>query len=90
MKNEIPVDELPLWGKFNKPKQLYYTWEACPKIDGLYTRPGRRKPGLVSMHKSVVDQIPEFQWAKDKIKTDADLRSMCSQGFAREFKNANP
>lgn len=79
-----------LWGKFNKPEPLYYTWQACPKIDALYQRPGRKKPGLVYMHKSAVNLIPEFQWAKDRIKTDADLRSMCSQGFAKAFKEANP
>jgi hypothetical protein len=31
-----------------------------------------------------------MQWAKEYIKTDSDIRSMCSQGFAREFYLANP
>jgi hypothetical protein len=79
-----------LWGNFVMPKPLYYTWEACPKIDGLYQRPGRSKPGLVYMHKSAVDLIPEFQWARQFIKTDADIRSMCSRGFAKAFYNSNP
>lgn len=79
-----------LWGKFVKPTQRYYTWEACPKIPELYSRPNRTKPGLAYMHKSAVDLIPEFRWAKDLIKTDTDLRSMCSYGFAKAFKEANP
>ena len=71
------------------PKPLYNTWKDVPKIQELYIRPGRKKPGLVYFHKSAVDLIPEFQWAKDKIKCDADIRSMCSDGFAREFYNMN-
>ncbi len=78
-----------LWGNFNMPKPLYNTWKDVPKIQELYIRPGRKKPGLVYFHKSAVDLIPEFQWAKDKIKCDADIRSMCSDGFAREFYNVN-
>lgn len=78
-----------LWGNFNMPKPIYKSWEDCPKIDGLYIRPGRGKPGLVFFHKSAVDLIPEMQWAKDHIKTDADIRSMCSQGFAKAFFEAN-
>lgn len=73
-----------LWGNFKHPKKLYKNWQDVPKLP-LYIRPGRSKPGLVYFHKSTVDLIPEMQWAKDKIKNDADLRSMCSQGFAREF-----
>lgn len=79
-----------LWGSFNHPKKLYTKWDDVPKIDSLYIRPGRSKPGLVYFHKSAVDLIPEMQWAKEYIKTDADIRSMCSQGFAREFYLANP
>jgi hypothetical protein len=78
-----------LWGKFTMPKPIYKSWEDVPKLP-LYTRPGRGKPNLAFMHKSAVDLIPEMQWARDRIKTDADFRSMCSQGFARAFKEANP
>lgn len=78
-----------LWGCFNKPIRQYKKWEDVPKIKELYTRPGRSKPGLVTFHKSAVDLIPEMQWAKEYIKNDADIRSMCSQGFAREFYLAN-
>ena len=74
-----------LWGSFNIPDPLYHRWEDVPKNELIYVRPGRPKPALAFLHKSAVNQIPEFQWARDKIKTDADIRSMCSQGFAREF-----
>lgn len=78
-----------LWGSFKHPKRLYTKWEDVPKIPELYIRPGRKKPGLVYFHKSAVSIIPEMQWAKEYIKSDADIRSMCSQGFAREFYLAN-
>lgn len=78
-----------LWGNFVMPKPLYTKWEDVPKNDKLYVRPGRPKPALAFLHKSAVNVIPEFEWAKDKIKCDADIRSMCSQGFAREFYNCN-
>ena len=78
-----------LWGEFNMPNPLYTRWDDVPKLD-LYVKPNRKKPGLDCLHKSAVDLIPEFQWAKDKIKTDADIRSMCSQGFAKAFYEVNP
>lgn len=74
-----------LWGDFNVPSPLYRTWEEVPKIKELYIRPGRKKPSLAFLHKSVVDVIPEFRWAKPYIKNDADVRSMCSRGFALQF-----
>lgn len=74
-----------LWGEFNMPDPLFKKWEDVPKNENLYIRPGRKKPGLVYFHKSAVDLIPEFQWARDKIKCDADIRSMCSRGFAEQF-----
>ena len=79
-----------LWGNFDIPKPLYKNWDDVPKIKELYVRPGRPKPALAFMHKSAVEFIPEFQWAKNFIKTDADFRSMCSQGFAKQFYKANP
>ena len=78
-----------LWGNFNIPESLYDNWEDVPKIDKLYVRPGRPKPALAFLHKSAVDLIPEFEWAKEHIKCDADIRSMCSQGFAKAFYEAN-
>lgn len=79
-----------LWGEFNQPKKLYTKWDDVPKIPELYVRPGRPKPALAFLHKSAVDLIPEFRFAKEHIKTDADIRSMCSQGFAHQFYLSNP
>lgn len=78
-----------LWGIFNNPDKIYKKWEDVPKIPELYIRPGRSKPGLVYFHKSAAELIPEFEWAKEHIKTDATLRSMCSNGFAKAFFEAN-
>jgi len=77
-----------LWGKFNIPKPLFDKWDDVPKLD-LYVKPNRKKTGLDCLHKSAVNLIPEFEWAKEHIKTDADIRSMCSQGFAKSFYEAN-
>ena len=78
-----------LWGDFVMPEPIYKKWEDCPKNPKLYVRPGRQKPALAFLHKSAVGLIPEMQWAKDKIKCDADIRSMCSQGFAKAFYEVN-
>lgn len=77
-----------LWGNFNMPEKTH-TWETCPKNDKLYIRKGRKKPSLVYLHKSAIDLIPEFEFARDYIKCDADIRSMCSQGFAKAFYESN-
>jgi len=79
-----------LWGNFNIPKPLFEKWEDVPKNNSLYVRPNRQKPQLAFFHKSAAVLIPEFEWAKDKIKTDSCIRSMCSFGFATEFKKYNP
>ncbi|MEA2090941.1 MAG: hypothetical protein U9O83_01085 [Campylobacterota bacterium] len=78
-----------LWGAFYMPKPIYTKWEDVPKNDKLYIRNGRKKPSLVYLHKSAIDLIPEFEFAREHIKCDADIRSMCSQGFAKAFYNAN-
>lgn len=78
-----------LWGNFTMPPKLYRRWEDVPNKLPLYTRPGRGKPNLAFFHKSAAAQIPEFAFAADRIKTDADLRSMCGQGFAKAFYDAN-
>ena len=77
-----------LWGEFTPPHKLYTNWKDVPKLD-LYIRPKRSKPALVYFHKSAVNLIPEFQWAKEFIKCDADIRSMCSRGFAEQFYLSN-
>lgn len=79
-----------LWGDFNIPDKLYTKWEDVPKIDQLYVRPGRSKPSLAFLHKSAIDYIPEFEFAKENVNTDADFRSLCSQGFAEQFYKFNP
>lgn len=79
-----------LWGNFEAPTPIYKKWEDVHKIEKLYVKKGRKKPGLADLHKSAVDLIPEMEWAKGKIKTDADIRSMCSAGFAKAFFTKNP
>ena len=78
-----------LWGKFNHPDRAYTKWDDVPKLNNLYVRPTRNKPALAFLHKSAIDLIPEMQWAKDRIKCDADIRSMCSAGFAKAFFISN-
>lgn len=77
-----------LWGRFNIPKQLYYKWEDVPKIEGLYQRPGRKKPSLAFMHKSHKKFIREFDCFE--VSDDMSFRSLCSQNFAQAFFEANP
>lgn len=78
-----------LWGNFNMPEKKYKKWEDVPNKIDLWKRKGRKIPGLVYLHKSAVDLIPEMQWAREFIKCDADIRSMCSDGFAKAFFEAN-
>lgn len=77
-----------LWGKFNIPERIYNNWEDVPKLDGLYTRPGRPKPSLAFMHKSHYKFIPEFQGLPEP-QSDMEFRSLCSQKFAQAFYQAN-
>lgn len=78
-----------LWGDFNAPKPLVSNWSDVEINENLYCRPGR-KPSLAFMHKSAIDHLPEYDWCRDRIKTDADFRSLCSYGFAHEFYKENP
>ena len=78
-----------LWGNFNMPTPLFTNWDDVPKNPNLYQRPGRPKPALAFMHKSALEFIPEFEFAKPFVKNDADFRSLCSQGFAKEFYKNN-
>jgi len=78
-----------LWGNFNIPIPLFNEWADVPKNDKLYIRPGRKKTALAFLHKSAINLIAEFEFAREFIKTDADIRSMCSQGFAKAFYEAN-
>lgn len=78
-----------LWGKFNIPTKLFNKWEDLEKIESLYIRGNRKKPGLVYLHKNDKYKIKEWEWAYDLINDDMSLRSMCSDGFAKAFYEAN-
>jgi len=78
-----------LWGVFNMPKPIYKNWEDVPKNPNLYIRPKRNKPSFAFLHKSAIDFMPEFEFAKPFIKNDSDFRSLCSQGFAKAFFDSN-
>lgn len=78
-----------LWGSFTPPPPIYTEWDDVPKLP-LYARPGRR-PSIAFMHKSAFQLIPEFRDSGMPVPTtDAEFRSIASQGFARAFKAANP
>ena len=79
-----------LWGNFRLPEKKYQSFIDCPKTKGLYVRTKRDdKPSLAFQHKRHIRFIDEFQPFADKVKTDSDLRSLCSQKFAQAFKAVN-
>ena len=78
-----------LWGSFNMPIKLFNKWEDLEKIESLYIRGNRKKPSLVYLHKNDKYKIKEWEWAYDLINDDMSLRSMCSDGFAKAFYEAN-
>lgn len=78
-----------LWGNFVMPDVLYTNWEDVPKNLNLYVRKSRGKPSLATCHKNDIRHFKEYQWCVDKIKCDADIRSLNSDGFAQAFFNAN-
>jgi len=78
-----------LWGEFNMPIKQHTKLEEVIQIPELWVRSGRKIATLVYLHKSAIDLIPEMEFARDYIKCDADFRSMCSQGFAKAFYEAN-
>ncbi len=78
-----------LWGEFNMPEKQHKKWDTVTENPNLYKRPGRGKPNLAFLHKSAIQFFPEYQWCKDSIKKDADLRSLCSARFAEEFYKSN-
>ena len=79
-----------LWGDFNMPKPLYTDWDDVPKNPNVYVRPSRPRPSLAVFHKNDIRHLPEYSWCADRIKCDADIRSLCSDGFAKAFYLANP
>lgn len=78
-----------LWGNFNIPIKTFNKWEDLEKIESLYIRGNRKKPSLVYLHKNDKYKIKEWDWAYDLINDDMSLRSMCSDGFAKAFYEAN-
>ena len=78
-----------LWGNFNIPKRKFLKWEHVTKNKKLYIRPGRPKPSLAFLHKSAIHNIPEFEPFIKLVSCDSDFRSLCSQYFARSFKEVN-
>lgn len=78
-----------LWGKFNIPEKVYKTWEEVPnKIPELYIRGNRNKPNMVYLHKNAKRFIKEFDCFQ-KVDSDMEFRSLCSQKFAKAFFEAN-
>lgn len=75
-----------IWGRFNKPKELYSNWDDVPKLD-IYTRPGRNKPNFAFLHKSAQAQIPQLQGIS--VTNDAEFRAITPPGFAQAFFEAN-
>lgn len=79
-----------LWGNFNIPPITYKRWEDCPtRIPHLWVKKGRNKPSLAHQHKSAIYYIDELYGFVNNIWTDTDFRSLCSQKFAKAFKEAN-
>ena len=78
-----------LWGKFNSPKKKYTNWEDVPnKIKELYIKGNGNKPNMVNLHKSAKKFIREFD-CFDKVDSDMEFRSLCSQKFAQAFYEVN-
>jgi len=78
-----------LWGCFNMPDPTFKSWESVPKNKHLYTKPKRKKPSLADQHVSAIKHLKQYKWCANKIKCDADIRSLCSDGFAKVFKSVN-
>jgi hypothetical protein len=76
-----------LWGKFNIPVKKYSKWEDVPKIEGLYTRPGRGKPSIAFSHKN--HKRFSREWDCFEVEDDMSFRSLCSQKFAQAFYESN-
>lgn len=79
-----------LWGHFNKPIKFFNKWEQVKQNENLYIRPGRKKPNFAFLHKSAIYNIPEFKPFIEFVDSDNAFRSLCSQGFAKAFKELNP
>lgn len=79
-----------LWGDFNMPERLFTHFSQLELNPNIYVRPGR-KPSMVWLHKNAFYSIPEFvNSGMPAPQTDAEMRSLCSQGYANAFKAVNP
>lgn len=79
-----------LWGVFNMPEPTVKNRSDTVLREGIYIRPRDTMPSLAILHKSAIQFMPEYDWLKDDIHCDSDLRSLCSDGFAKAFYEANP
>lgn len=86
-----------LWGEFNIPQRKYTVWEDVPKNPKLWVRKRNRvaqndrytgKPEMHTLHKSAYDNIEEFH-GLPRPTSDMEFRSLCSQNFAKAFKEVN-
>ncbi len=78
-----------LWGDFNMPEPTVKNRADTVLRDGIYIRPRDTMPSLAILHKSAIQFMPEYDWCKDDIHNDSDIRSLCSDGFAFKFYEAN-
>jgi len=81
-----------LWGSFNMPKPTHSNQKDVIQTPDLWVRKGRSIACLTYLHKSAIKHMPEYSWCADRIlaeKSDTGIRSMCSDGFARQFKLCN-
>jgi len=82
-----------LWGNFNIPQRVYTKREDVPKNENLWVRKRNRvtendrytgKPEMHTLHKSAYKHITEFHCLPEP-QSDMEMRSLCSQKFAKEF-----
>ncbi len=78
-----------LWGQFTMPDRVFTRREDVIKNGNLYIKSRGTLPEFTSLHKNAINFIPEFEFAKNMLKNDADFRSLCSQGFAKAFYEVN-
>lgn len=86
-----------LWGEFNIPERKYFDWSEVTPNKSLWVRKRNRvaqndrytgKPEMHTLHKSAYHKIPEFQELPVP-DSDMEFRSLCSQKFAKAFKEVN-
>ncbi len=78
-----------LWGEFNMPEPTVKNRADTVLREGIYIRPRDTMPSLAILHKSAIQFMPEYDWCADDIHNDSDLRSLCSDGFAKQFYLSN-